>query len=681
MAVFPVLATAASTSLQFVPPTSLAATGVLANGVLPLSGGGVAVYGAQTTPPCSVSAAAPDACHQIEPPLLAILDASGNQTLALAASALGGGNSIITSAAADSSGNIWITGSSDSDDFPLVHALYTNKIAYQMTGFAVKLDPTLNILFSTLSPAQAAPQSIALDASGNAYVAGNTNDATFPVTGPVFGSGTPSANPLAPAGYVFVLKLASDGSKLLYSRLLGGSSYPCRGGSSCIGVGPYTAASAIAVDVSGEATVGGQTDTSDFPMTANVYNTAGAAFVSRIAADGSALVWSTKVGTTTSIVESLALDAAGSVYIAGGSGVPATNAPPTVVSGFVLKLSSDATQLIYATNLGGTNGANLSGLALDSSGNIWVSGFTASPDFPGLSAMPPNGLDFALELNANATAVEQIFPLIPQTVTQPPAFDSNGNLLLLASAGNLLRLNAATAYSAPAAFAITNAAIPRAAASVAPGEIMTIYGVGLGPSSGIVATPDAKGAYPTALGGVSVQTDGPTGAVSVPLLYVSSTQINFEVPPDPYQPSTLAIITPSGSLPPMNLNVAGSIGIFGVINSDGSVNSAANPAKAGSIVSLYLTGLGLATYDRLDGFISPSAIAAFTNLVEVNANGNRAPLALLYAGTAPGAIDGLDQINVELPAATQNPTLTITVPFLYNTTLPATSNAVTVYTQ
>src|SRR5580698_10184593 len=106
MAVFPVLATAASTSLQFVPPTSLAATGVLANGVLPLSGGGVAVYGAQTTPPCTASTSSPDACHQIQPPLLAVLDATGNQTAALAASALGGGNSIITSAAADSSGNI-----------------------------------------------------------------------------------------------------------------------------------------------------------------------------------------------------------------------------------------------------------------------------------------------------------------------------------------------------------------------------------------------------------------------------------------------------------------------------------------------------------------------------------------------------------------------------------------------
>lgn len=129
------------------------------------------------------------------------------------------------------------------------------------------------------------------------------------------------------------------------------------------------------------------------------------------------------------------------------------------------------------------------------------------------------------------------------------------------------------------------------------------------------------------------------------------------------------------------MNVAGSIGIFGVTNSDGSINSAANPAKMGSIVSLYLTGLGLASYSMRDGVISPSAIAAFTSLVEVNWSGGRTPLPLFYAGTAPGEIDGLSQINVELPAGAPNPALTVTVPSVYNTTLPATSNLVTVYTQ
>jgi uncharacterized protein (TIGR03437 family) len=344
-----------------------------------------------------------------------------------------------------------------------------------------------------------------------------------------------------------------------------------------------------------------------------------------------------------------------------------------------MKLSADASQLLFATNLGGRNGATLAGLALDPAGNVWITGFTRSPDFPGLNAAA--NIDFALELNTGATALQQIFPLVSQTLSQAPAFDSNGNLLLLAAAGNLLRMNTATPYSTPAVFALTNSAVPRALANIGPGDLMTLYGVGLGPSTPVIAAPDATGAWPTQLDGFSVQFSGPTGTLSVPLLFAGADQINFEVPPNLYQPSTVTIVTPTGSLPPMTLNIAGSIGIFGVLNADGSVNSASNPAKNGSTVSLYLTGLGLASYAARDGSVSPSANPAFTNLVEVVWSGGRTPLPLFYAGTAPGEIDGLDQINVQLPPGVLNPILTVVVPTVYNTTLPATSNAVTVYAQ
>jgi uncharacterized protein (TIGR03437 family) len=74
----------------------------------------------------------------------------------------------------------------------------------------------------------------------------------------------------------------------------------------------------------------------------------------------------------------------------------------------------------------------------------------------------------------------------------------------------------------------------------------------------------------------------------------------------------------------MSLNVAGSIGIFGVLNADGSVNSAANPAKGGSIVSLYLTGLGLPSNSPTDGAVSLAANSAFTGAVEVTFGGSLA---------------------------------------------------------
>jgi uncharacterized protein (TIGR03437 family) len=692
------VAVAASTSLQFVTFGELDVTSVLASGVLPLSGGSVAVYGAQTISGCVPTPAALESCNQIAPPLLTILDASGKQTAALAVSGLGGGNSTIASAAVDATGNIWITGETDSDDFPLVHPLFTNKTSYQLTGFVAKLNPNLNILFSSFLGGQTAPTralstpaSVAVGPGGNVYISGTTFDPSFPVTGPVLNFGVPAGSEGPPQSEAFIAEIASDGSKLVYSRLLGVSGGLC---GPCIEAAPYTAASAIAVDATGEVTVAGTTTDPNFPVSPNAYNTGGGAFVSRISADGSKLVWSTEVGAPAtflgykepSSVRSMQLDTAANVYIAGLSSSPilATSGAlqatyqasrPGTTGGFALALSSDATKLLFATNLGGMNGAVLGGLALDPTGNVWVSGFTTSPDFPGLSGVTAVGLNFALELNANATALEQIFPLIPRTVSQPPAFDSNANLLLLGSAGNLLRLNPATAYSAPAAFAVTNSAIPQAATSIAPGELMTIYGVGLGPATGLVAAPDSNGVFPTELGGVSVRILCAIGTVSAALLYVGPNQINFEVPGCPSEPATVTVVTPTGSLPPMSLNVAGSIGIFGVLNQDGSVNSASNPAQGESIVSLYLTGLGLATNSATDGVVSGSANSAFIHLVEVDG------FPLLYAGTAPDEIDGLDQINVQLPPGTGTLMLTVVVPEGSGTTLPATSNEVAVYIQ
>jgi len=388
-----------------------------------------------------------------------------------------------------------------------------------------------------------------------------------------------------------------------------------------------------------------------------------------------------------SAVQSIALDAAANVYVAGSapgaiattpsalqSTVPGT---PSVPNGFAAKLSSDATQLLFATNLGGTNGASLTGLTLDPAGNVWIAGNTRSSDFPGLPDTPSSGVDFALELNENATSLQRIFALVPATVTQTPSFDSNGDLLLPGSAGNLLRLNPATALTAPAVFAITNAAVPRATAGLAAGEIATVYGIGLGPSRGIVGGPAENGLYPRQLGGVTIEfADAPA-----PLLYVGPNQINFQVPFTLTNPATITITTPTSVLPAMQLPLIGSIGIFGVLNQDGSLNSASSPAKAGSIVSLYATGLGAPSFPVQDGAVSLSANSVFQNSIEVAWQGSLYPLPLWYAGTAPGLINGLDQVNVQLPAGVKNPRLAIRRLSPVNGSAPATSNSVVVYAQ
>jgi uncharacterized protein (TIGR03437 family) len=231
--------------------------------------------------------------------------------------------------------------------------------------------------------------------------------------------------------------------------------------------------------------------------------------------------------------------------------------------------------------------------------------------------------------------------------------------------------------SAPAVFAITNAAVPRATAGVAPGEIATVYGIGLGPSTGIVDGPDENGLYPKQLGGVTIEFAG----VPAALLYVGPNQINFQAPFTLTNPATVTITTPTSVLPAMQLLLIGSIGIFGVLNQDGSLNSASSPAKAGSIVSLYATGMGAPSFPVEDGAVSLSANSVFRNSIEVAWQGSLYPLPLWYAGTAPGLINGLDQVNVQLPAGVKNPMLAIRRLSPVNGSAPETSNSVVVYAQ
>jgi uncharacterized protein (TIGR03437 family) len=402
--------------------------------------------------------------------------------------------------------------------------------------------------------------------------------------------------------------------------------------------GAETVPYALAVDQSGNLTVAGSTSAANFPTTANVYTGGFGAFVCRISADGSQLIWSTQLGVPMPMdvlgsalisipfpVNSIALDAANNVYLTGHTWQPIATTPgalqsqsqlgQTLGNDFVVKLSSDATQLLFATNLTAT----VSGVTLDAAGNAWVTGNTIystsdgkvnATNFPGLANVPPGGLDFALELNSDASALQQIFSFLPPTATQPPVFDSSGDLLLLASAGNLVRLNASTALSASAVFAIANSAVPQAAAVVAPGELLTLYGVGLGPATAVVGRPNQNGLYPAQLGGVSVKVSG----VAAPLLYAGPDQINLQVPfLPPYNtgPAPIVVTTQAGPLLILQPPIFGSVGIFAVVNEDGSVNSASNPAADGSIVSLYLTGLGAPSPSAQAGAISQTADSAF----------------------------------------------------------------------
>jgi beta-propeller repeat-containing protein len=247
---------------------------------------------------------------------------------------------------------------------------------------------------------------IAVDNSGNAYIAGTTNSTDFPTVNP-FQQKLGRAN-------AFVAKMNPAGTALLYSTYLGGSTY--------LGRGTSDGANGIAVDADGSAYVAGYVASLNFPTTPDAFQrkavTGGSAFVTKLSAAGNALVYSTYLGgtgsndyfspNTASVSTSIAVGADGSAYTTGytlsqsfplkkaaqdqfnrgvpfnsGSGCPYQFllSPSPMEDAFVTKLNPSGTGLVYSTYLGGTGQDEAYGIAIDPSGNAYVTGRTCSTDF------------------------------------------------------------------------------------------------------------------------------------------------------------------------------------------------------------------------------------------------------------------------------------------------------------
>lgn len=300
------------------------------------------------------------------------------------------------------------------------------------------------------------PQGIAVDSAGNAFVAGGTASTDFPgTTGSaiqgVYGGGT---------GDVYVVKLNPAGSSILWATYLGGIS--------------YDRATAIALDPSGNAYVTGFTNSTTstsatFPTTPGAYRNFGPAseaFISKISADGSTLIYSTLLGGNgdRDIGWSIAVDAGGFAYVTGetrlgGALFPTTpGAFQTTPGGtsvylqssdaFVTKLNPTGTGLVYSTYVGGNMNDGGMGIAVDPSGNAYVTGSTQSANFPGTgsSLVQPTfgGVQdaFIVRLNASGTALDYSSYL-------GGAGDEWGRGIALDSAGNAYATGQTTSTNFP----------------------------------------------------------------------------------------------------------------------------------------------------------------------------------------------------------------------------------------
>jgi hypothetical protein len=283
-----------------------------------------------------------------------------------------------------------------------------NRIAFALDPYdhaqPLVIDPT--ITYSTYLGGGISQETyinaIAVDGSGYAYVTGTFSADTVPFpTTP--GSYNPGPAP-AYGTFSFISKLKTDGSGLVYSTYFGGVNTYGEGGDQIF---------AIAVDSTGAAYFGGTSESEDntpttpgafMPIRPSLYPVA---FVAKLSADGSTLVYSTYLdGSPNSdgdTVGGIAVDSLGSAYVTGVT--TATNFPtktgafqtvykasPYLGTAFVTKLSADGSSLVYSTFLGGSTGENAvsqiggtaaeGAIAVDTSGFAYVTGFTESTDFP-----------------------------------------------------------------------------------------------------------------------------------------------------------------------------------------------------------------------------------------------------------------------------------------------------------
>jgi hypothetical protein len=300
----------------------------------------------------------------------------------------GSGTDTGNSIAVDSSGNAYVTGSTTSTDFPTMNPLQPNYGGGYWDAFVAKINPTGSALvYSTYLGGSGTDKgnSIAVDGSDNAHVTGSTLSPDFRVTPGAFhttyGGGL--------SGDGFVTKFNSAGSALAYSAYFGA-------------YGDY--GTGIAVDSADNAYVTGYAG-SFFPTTPGAFQTSsGGAFVAKINPTGAALVYSTYLGTLGhgDHGSGIAVDSAGTAYVVGSTGSPNFPTTPgafqTTCScgngngAFVTRFNPSGSALIYSTYLAGWGGGkqnNGSGIAVDTLGDAYVTGWTTTTHFPTKNPLQP----------------------------------------------------------------------------------------------------------------------------------------------------------------------------------------------------------------------------------------------------------------------------------------------------
>ncbi|MBZ5603875.1 MAG: SBBP repeat-containing protein [Acidobacteriia bacterium] len=575
-----------------------------ANAIAVGSDGSVYLTGLTTSPDFPVTAGAMQTTPGYPQQAFATkLDATGKIQYAtyIGGSTLSSGYGI----AVDSSGNAYVSGSisGDSSGFPVtpgsIRGLASDStLAHEFTGFLVKLDPQGTS--ALLSIVGFGGRLVALDRDGNIYLAGALSlDA--PTTAGAFQPSVSNANcgtsgiigPI-PCAHQHVAKIDPTGTRLIFATYLSGNT----------GAAP----AGLAIDADGNLVLAGITQSPDYPVTPGAYQPQ-------------------------------------YLFDPDYSFAPTANQIGPAPAGFVTKLNPNGTALVWSTFFSGSgrqasfntwqDGDTINGMALDAAGNVVIYGTAKSADLPGLWRTPVAQRPTVIDQQASAGFVTRLTSngvKLSTTELIPYAPSPAANALAVRGDG--------TAIVAPALSIVTLADPPRVASiadtdntrlvRVAPGQLLTLWGTRLSP----VNDAQPAGPFPSTFNGITVTFNG----IAAPILFASGDQVNLQVPfeiagqsevtmqvsgqlgdPPFSEPFILGVVPRLPSVLISGTNFRGPLfGIAGctagvrciqplAYNADGSLNGPDHPAPAGSVVTLYVNGMGVTMPSQSTGAVAMSA--------------------------------------------------------------------------
>lgn len=631
----------------------------------------------------------------------------------------------VNAIAVDSTGAVYATGETRSDNFPVTEGAYQKERRGSSDAFAAKLAADGKALvYSTYfgGDGQETGRGIGIDQTGAAYIAGVTGSVNMPVSF----NGAQRSPLLLPDA--FAAKLDPGGRSLLYGTYIGGDA--------------EDQANAITVDATGSAYVAGQTNSPNFPLAndgplaASVPRGGFDGFVTRVSTGGNFFQFSTLYGGAgTDAILGIMNDGRGRIWVAGSTdsqdlttsaGTLAAKAPGAT-DGFVALLSEISvlvapgsvslgpreTQEFRATV---TNAANTSvrWSIFPDIGTMTQTGlYTAPAAFtgsPSIAVAAISGADGSKIGQAIVTLVNRVTVTVEPAAVSLLAGRTQQFTATVSGTPNTAvtwtitpvigTISASGLYAAPASFlneatvtvratsvaetsrsatasvsltlppqapapvitkeGIANAASLRGAivdGGVAPGELITIYGSNLGPAAAVTAQLDARGFVSNRLGGTRVLFDGTPGAMIVsssgqvsavvPYGLEGLTSVAISVEFDGRASTQIPIPVTEGSPAIFTQNSSGS-GAGSVTRQTGELVTAANPAGAGEVLTLLATGEGATTPAGVDG--KPAGLPLPLPKLPVKVVIDDLEVEPLYAGGAPGQVAGVMQVNFTMPA-------------------------------